>query len=157
MGVWRLVLAILGVLVVLYGIVNLFVHVPGQLLLWVALWLVAAVIIHHGVLSPLVIALSTLLRRAVPDRGRRYLQAALLTAMPVTVIAIPMIYRQGSQPPSKALLLQNFAANLGLLLGIIAGLCLVGYAIRVARDRNPPPPSHGNGSATTNIRPDSMS
>jgi hypothetical protein len=136
MGVWRLVLGILGVLAVLYGIVNLLVHIPGQLLVWVAVWLIAAVIIHHGVLSPLVVAVSFLLRRAISDRGRRYLQAALLTALPVTVIAIPMIYRQGSQPPSKALLLQNFTANLGLLLGIIAGLCLVGYAIRVARDRS---------------------
>ena len=139
MGLWRLVLGILGVLVVLYGIVNLLIHIPGQLLLWVAVWLVAAVVIHHGVLSPLVVAVSALLRRVIPDRGRRYLQAALLAAMPVTVIAIPMIYRQGSQPPSKALLLQNFTANLGLLLGLIAGLCLVGYAIRVARDRSPAP------------------
>ena len=137
MGIWRLVLGILGVLVVLYGIVNLLVHIPGQTLVWVAVWLIAAVIIHHGVLSPLVIAVSSLLRRVVPDRGRRYLQAALIMAVPVTVIAIPMIYRQGSQPPSKAMLLQNFTANLGLLLGIIGGLCLVGYAVRVARDRSP--------------------
>ena len=83
--------------------------------------------------------MSALLRRLVPDRGRRYLQAALIMAVPVTVIALPLIYRQGSQPPSKALLLQNFTANLGLLLGIIAALCLVGYAIRVARDRSPVP------------------
>jgi hypothetical protein len=137
MGLWRLVLGILGVLVVLYGIVNLLVHISGQTLVWVAVWLIAAVIIHHGLLSPVVIAVTSLVRRVVPDRGRRYLQAALITAVPVTVIAIPMIYRQGSQPPSKALLLQNFTANLGLLLGIIAGLCLVGYAIRVARDRSP--------------------
>jgi hypothetical protein len=137
MGVWRLILGILGVLVVLYGIVNLLVHLPGQSLVWLAVWLIAAVLIHHGVLSPLVIAVSSLLRRMIPDRGRRYLQAALIMAVPVTVIGIPMIYRQGSQPPSKALLLQNFTANLGLLLGIIAGGCLVGYAIRVARDRSP--------------------
>jgi hypothetical protein len=136
MGPWRLLLGILGVLVVLYGIVNLGVHVPGQSLVWLAAWLIAAVLIHHGVLSPVVIAVSSLLRRVVPDRGRRYLQAGLITAVPGTVIAIPMIYRQGSQLPSKALLLQNFTANLGLLLGIIAGLCLVGYAIRVARDRS---------------------
>jgi hypothetical protein len=134
MAAWRLIFAILGVLVVVYGIVNLVVHNPGQVVLWVAVWLVAAVLIHHGVLSPLVVAASWLLRRTVPDRGRRYLQAALITAVPVTVIAIPLIYRQGSQPPSKALLLQNFTANLGLLLGIIAGVCLVAYAIRVARD-----------------------
>jgi hypothetical protein len=137
MGLWRLILGILGVLVVLYGIVNLLVHIPGQSLVWLAVWLIAAVLIHHGVLSPLVIAVSSLLRRVIPDRGRRYLQAALITAVPVTVIAVPMIYRQGSQPPSKALLLQNFTANLGLLLGIIAGGCLVGYAIRVARDGSP--------------------
>ena len=133
MGAWRLVLGIFGVLVVLYGIVNLLVHIPIQTLAWVAVWLIAAVIIHHGLVSPAVIAVSSLLRRLIPDRGRRYLQAALITAVPVTVIAIPLIYRQGSQPPSKALLLQNFTANLGLLLGIIGAVCLIGYAIRVAR------------------------
>jgi len=137
MGYWRLVLAIVGVLIVFYGIVNLLVHIPIQTLAWVAVWLTAAVLVHHGLVSPVVVAVSTLLRRLIPDRGRRYVQAALITAVPVTLIAIPMIYRQGSQPPSKALLLQNFTANLGLLLGIIAALCLVGYAIRVARDRSP--------------------
>ena len=137
MGFWRLVLGILGVLVLLYGIVSLLIHIPIQTMVWVAVWLIAAVIIHHGLISPAVVSVSSLLRRMVPDRGRRYLQVALVTAVPVTVIAIPMIYRQGSQPPSKALLLQNFTANLGLLLGIIAVLCLVGYAIKVARDGSP--------------------
>ena len=137
MRIWRIVLEILGVLVLLYGLVNLGLHIPGPTLVWVAVWLVAAVLIHHGLVSPVVIAVSSLLRRLVPDRGRRYLQAGLIMAVPVTVIAIPMIYRQGSQPPSKALLLQNFTANLGLLLGVIAALCLVGYAIGVARDRSP--------------------
>ena len=136
MGRWRVILGILGLLAILYGIVNLLLHIPGQTLVWVAVWVIAAVLIHHGVLSPVVIAVSSLLRRVVPDRGRRYLQVALIMAVPVTVIAIPMIYRQGSQPPSKALLLQNFTANLGVLLTIIAGVCLVGYAIRVARDRS---------------------
>jgi hypothetical protein len=134
MGPWRLVLGLVGLLVLLYGIVNLLIHIPIQTLVWVAVWLIAAVIIHHGLISPIVVSVSSLLRRLVPDRARRYLQIALITAVPVTVIAIPMIYRQGSQPPSKALLLQNFTANLGLLLGIIAAACLVGYAIRVARD-----------------------
>jgi hypothetical protein len=137
MGRWRLVLGVVGVLVVLYGIVNLGVHIPLQTLAWVAVWLIAAVIIHHGLVSPVVIAVTSLLRRLIPDRGRRYLQAALITAVPVTVIAIPLIYRQGSQPPSKALLLQNFTANLGLLLGIIGAVCLVSYAIRVARNPSP--------------------
>jgi hypothetical protein len=136
MLIWRLVLGILGVLVLVYGLVNLGLHIPGSTLVWVAVWLVAAVIIHHGVVSPAVIGVSVLLRRMVPDRGRRYLQAALIAAVPILVIGIPMIYRQGSQPPSKALLLQNFTANVGFLLGLIAVGCLVGYAVRVARDRS---------------------
>jgi uncharacterized membrane protein len=134
MGRWRLVLGILGLVVLLYGMVNLLIHIPIQTLVWVAVWLIAAVVIHHGLVSPVVVSVSSLLRRLIPDRGRLYLQIALIMAVPVTVIAIPMIYRQGSQPPSKALLLQNFTANLGLLLGIIAAACLVGYAIRVARN-----------------------
>jgi hypothetical protein len=140
MGRLQLALGIVGVLVILYGIVNLLVHIPIQTLAWVAVWLIAAVIIHHGLVSPVVIAVSSLLRRLISDRGRRYLQVALIMAVPVTVIAIPMIYRQGSQPPSKALLLQNFTANLGLLLSIIAAASLVGYAIRVARGQ---PPTRG--------------
>ena len=134
MGPWRLILGLVGLLVLLYGIVNLLIHIPISTLVWVAVWLIAAVVIHHGLISPVVVSVSSLLRRLVPDRGRRYVQIALVTAVPVTVIAIPMIYRQGSQPPSKALLLQNFTANLGLLLGIIAAVSLVGYAVRVARD-----------------------
>jgi len=145
MGIWRLVLGILGLLVLLYGIVNLLIDVPIQTVGWVAVWLIAAVVIHHGLLSPVLVAVSSLLRRLLPDRGRRYLQVALVTAVPVTVIAIPMIYRQGSQPPSKALLLQNFTANLGLLLGIIAVLSLIGYAIKVTRDRSP---TRGGPSST---------
>jgi hypothetical protein len=137
MGVWRLIFGLVGGLVLLYGIVNLVVHNPIQTVVWVAVWLIAAVLIHHGLISPVVVSVSSLLRRLVSDRGRGYLQATLIMAVPVTVIAIPLIYRQGSQPPSKALLLQNFTANLGLLLGMIAAVSLVGYAIRVARDRSP--------------------
>ena len=139
MRAWRIILVVLGVSVLLYGIVNLGVHIAGPTLVWVAVWLIAAVIIHNGVVSPIVIGVTALLRRLVPDRGRRYLQAALITGVPLTVIALPMIYREGSQPPSKAMLLQNFTTNLGLLLGVIAALCLVGYAIRVARNRSPAP------------------
>ena len=118
-------------------------EVPLGNLLWLLVWLVVAVAVHDGVLSPLVVGLGWLLRRLVPDRGRRYLQVRVDHGGLVTVIALPMIYRRGSQPPSKALLLQNFTANLGVLLGIIAALFLVGYAVRVASDRSaaPDPPS----------------
>ncbi len=49
-----------------------------------------------------------------------------------------MIYLRGSQPAVKAMLLRNYGANLSLLIGIIAVVSLVLYAVRVARDRSPP-------------------
>ena len=80
------------------------------------------------------VGLGSLLRRFVPDRGRRYLQAALLMGALVTVVALPMIYLRGSQPPVKALLLRNYGLNLTLILGLIAAITLSLYALRVARN-----------------------
>jgi hypothetical protein len=137
---WRLILGAAGILVVVYGLVQLVVNVPASRLILVVAWLIGAVIIHDGILSPAVVGIGSIMRRLVPDRGRRYLQAALIMGAIVTLIAIPMIYRQGTQPPSKALLLQNFGANLTLLLGIIGAVLLIAYSVRVARDRSAEPP-----------------
>jgi hypothetical protein len=56
----------------------------------------------------------------------------------VTMIAVPMIYRAHTQPPAEALLLQDFCANLTVLLAAIGGGTLIAYASRVARDRSLP-------------------
>ena len=56
----------------------------------------------------------------------------------VSVIAVPLIYRAHTQPPAKALLLQDFGINLTVLLAAIGGGTLIAYAIRVARDRSLP-------------------
>jgi hypothetical protein len=143
MRIWRIVLGVLGISAATYGISQLLTHVPVQSLVLLALWLIAALIIHDGLLSPAVVGIGATLRRYVPDRGRRYLQFGLIMAAMVTVIAVPMIYRANTQPPSKALLLQSFGINLTVLLAAIGGVTLIAYAIRVARDRSlpgrPPP------------------
>ena len=135
MKVARIGLAVVGIVLVLYGAGRIVFSVPPPLLVLLGLWLVGALLIQHGVVSPLVVAVGLALRRLVPDRGRRFLQIGLIVAAMITAVAIPLILRQGTQPPAKALLLQNYAANLTLLLGLIAGVALVAYAVRVARDR----------------------
>jgi hypothetical protein len=152
---WRIVLAAAGILLGLYGLGRLFTQIPGYSLKWLAVWLIAALIIHDGILSPLVVAVGWLVRH-VPRRARRYLQAALIMAAMITVVAIPMIYLRNSQPVSKAILNQNYAGNLTLLLGIIGGLSLLAYAIRVARDQSPAasaPSAPDRGSALDPDRP----
>ena len=134
MKAWRIILAIAGILLGLFGVYRLFTEIPLSGLVALGVWLLAALLIHDGLLSPAVVGIGSLLRRFVPDRGRRYLQAALLMGGLVTVVALPMIYLRGSQPPVKALLLQNYGLNLTLVLGLIAVITLSLYAIRVARD-----------------------
>ncbi|HET9780050.1 MAG TPA: hypothetical protein VFP81_12280 [Propionibacteriaceae bacterium] len=138
MRVWRIVLGVVGIGIGTYGIGQLLTQVPRQTLVLLALWLIAALIIHVGLLSPAVVGVGAALRRYVPARGRRYLQFGLIMAAMVTVIAVPMIYRAHTQPPAKALLLQDFGINLTVLLAAIGGGTLIAYAIRVARDRSLP-------------------
>ena len=134
MRTWRIVLATAGILLLLYGAVSLLTNVDFGTLLLLALWLIGAVVIHDGIVSPLVIGVGWALHLFVPPRARRYLQGGLIAAALITVVAIPMIAQQGALPASKGLLQQNFGGNLSLLLGIVGAVSLLLYAVRVARD-----------------------
>jgi hypothetical protein len=131
---WRLGLGTAGILLGLFGVFRLVTQIPGADLVVLAGWLIGALVIHDGILSPAVAGIGWAISRVVPPRARRYVQAGLIMGALVTVIAIPMIYREGSQPKSKAILQQNFGGNLTLLLGIIAAVTLLAYAVKVARD-----------------------
>lgn len=135
MKAWRIILVAAGIGLGLFGAFRLLTQIPVANLVVLAVWLAAAIVIHDGLLSPAVVGLGWLLRRHVPDRGRRHLQVALVVAGMVTVVAVPMIVLRGSQPPAKALLLQNYGLNLTVLLALVAVVTLALYAVRVARDR----------------------
>jgi hypothetical protein len=135
---WRIALAVAGVALAAFGVFRLVTEVRPSHLLILALWLAAALIIHDALLAPSVVGGGWLLRRFVPDRGRRYLQLALIMIALVTVIAVPMFFLRGSQPAAKALLLRNYGANLIMIIGVIAVISFISYAARVARDRSAP-------------------
>lgn len=146
----RYALAAAGLALGLFGVFRLVTQIPVADLVVLFFWLVGALIIHDGLLSPLVVTIGAGIARTIPPRARRYVQGGLVAAVAATVIAVPMIYRRNSQPPVKAILRQNFAANLAWLLAIIAVLSLVGYAIAVARSRRD---STAGRTSTVNERP----
>lgn len=135
----RRAFAALGLALLAYGVARLFLVVAWTDLLLLMIWMVAAVAIHDGLVSPLVLGVGAVLRRFVPDRGRRHLQAALITGAMITVVALPMIHLEGSQPPEKAILLQHYGLNLTAVLAVVAVVTLGLYAWRVARARRPAP------------------
>jgi hypothetical protein len=133
----RIALAVAGLLLGCYGVFRLVTEVPHAKLIVLVFWLIGALVIHDGILSPLVVSISWVLARVVPPRGRRYVQFALIAGALVTVIALPMIHRQKVGPANKAILRQNFSVNLTIILAVIAVLTLAAYAVRIARDRVP--------------------
>ena len=130
----RRAFAAAGLALLVYGIARLFLVVAWSDLFLLLVWMVGVTAVHDGLLSPLVLGVAAVLRRWVPDRGRRYVQLALIIGALITVIAVPMIYLEGSQPPEKAILLQHYGVNLTVVLGLVAIVTLALYAVRVARD-----------------------
>ena len=143
----RWLTGVAGAGLALFGVFRLLTEIPALSLLGLAGWLVAALVLHDGMLAPLTAAVGAVLTRHVPPRLRRYLSGGLVTAAAVTVIALPLIARAGSQPPQKALLRQNYAVNLAILLGLVAGGAAVLYLLRVLRDHRASD-TNGRPSAT---------
>ena len=131
----RVVIGAAGGLLAAYGVLRLLTEVPGEDLLALALWLAGALVLHDAVLSPGIVGLGVVLRR-VPARARTYVQGALIAGGMVTVVAIPLIYLTGSQPPAEVILEQDFGANLAVLLGVISVVAVLAYVRRLAHDRS---------------------
>ena len=131
---WRISLAVAGLLLGLFGAMRLLTEVPIDMLVVLAIWMMAAIVIHDGVVSPLVVSVGWALARWIPPRARRYVQFTLFVTALVAVIAIPLAYREDTQPRAESMLLQNYLGNLTLLAALIAAFSLLAYAIHVAND-----------------------
>ncbi|MEO7981256.1 MAG: hypothetical protein ABI807_10240 [Sporichthyaceae bacterium] len=131
---WRRVLGGAGVLLLGYGGLQLVTGNSVADLLSLAVWLVAAVAIHDGLVSPTVLGAGALLHR-LPPGPRRFAQAGLVVGAMLVVIAVPLIHREGTQPESKALLLRDYGANLAVLLSLVAVVSVVAYVVHVVRAR----------------------
>jgi hypothetical protein len=131
----RVVIGAAGVLLAAFGAFRLQTEIPAGDLLWLAVWLAGALVLHDAVLSPGIVGVGILLRR-VPARPRTYVQGALIAGGIVTVVAIPLIHRAGTQPAAEVLLEQDFRANLTVLLAVISLVAVLAYLYRVTSERS---------------------
>jgi hypothetical protein len=131
----RVVLGAAGGGLAMFGAFRLVSEVPVRNLVVLAVWLAAAVVLHDAVLAPAIVGIGLLLRK-VPPRARAYVQGTLVAGGLVTVSAIPLILRAGSQPRAKALLEQDFGGNLTVLIGVITMVALTSYLLRFVRERH---------------------
>jgi type IV secretory pathway VirB2 component (pilin) len=116
----RLAIGSLGVLGIGWGLVNLLLIHSKSNPVHLAIWLAAAAVLNDVVLVPIIGIVGLLAVRWTPRRIRAYVQGGLIAAGMATAIAIPLAYRQDTQPRSKALLQQNYLGNLAVIVAVIA-------------------------------------
>jgi hypothetical protein len=123
-----------GAVLIGWGALRLLTEIPSGDLIALASWLAVAVAVHDGVFAPLTALAGILLNRFVPDRARRFVSGALVAGVGITAIAVPLVLREGTQPPAKALLRQDYGRHLAWLWVVIGVVAAALYVTRVVRD-----------------------
>jgi hypothetical protein len=131
----RWCVGLLGLIMLGYGIWRIFDFSNATQPKELAKWMIAALVLHDGILSWLIVGAGWGLRRFVPGRERAYVQGGLITAGLVTIVALPLIYRRGHSQPGQALLERNYLVNLAIIYGAIALVTVTAYLISTSRDR----------------------
>lgn len=119
----RIVAGVLGLALMAVGATLL---LTGGQLKDVALWLAGAIVLHDGIIAPLVLGVGLLLA-AVPARGT--VRGALVVAGCLTMIALPPLLRPGA-PTNPSALPLDYLRNWLLLLAAVAVVTGVVPAVR---------------------------
>nr|WP_093879062.1 hypothetical protein [Streptomyces sp. TLI_105] len=128
MSVLRYGLGALGVALVGLG-AWLVVAEPDPL--GVLVWLAGALVLHDGILAPLVLAVGLLL---VGRRRRGLLRGALLVAGSVVLVTLPLLVRPGA-PPNPSALPLPYGRNLAIVLVAVTVVTGVRVAVQRWRER----------------------
>ncbi|MFJ7269951.1 hypothetical protein ACIQV3_25510 [Streptomyces sp. NPDC099050] len=130
-----------SVRVLLGGAGLLLIAIGGRLLadlpdpLDVLVWMGGALVLHDGIIAPLVLA-AGLAVAAVPARG--LVRGALLTAGVLVLVTLPLLLRPGA-PPNPSALPLPYGRNLLLVLAAVAvaaGVMAAGGRWRRSRQRS---------------------
>jgi hypothetical protein len=145
----RLALGAVGVAMLAYGLWRIIDNASATQPLRLGGWLVAALVIHDGVVSFAVLGVGWLLSGGVPGRARAYVQGALITGALVSAVGVFLVYRHGRSAPGQSLLEQNYGLHMVMILLAIAVITGCAYALRVVRDRRAKQRSGAHHKSTT--------
>ncbi|HEX3732974.1 MAG TPA: hypothetical protein VHU91_08660 [Mycobacteriales bacterium] len=130
----RVILVGLGLVGLGVGLYGLWDYYPADVLIKIGKWLVAGLILHDGILVPLVLGIGTLVwwaTRRLPEAVGRIVTGGLIVGGVVSLLAAPAVWREGKSG-NPTILTQHYGHNLAwLLLGVgavTAGLAIAAWA-----------------------------
>jgi hypothetical protein len=136
----RIALGTLGVLGLTIG-GGLALSSLGLRSIRLALWLGVPVLLHDGVLVPLVLALGWLARRLLPQPAWGPAACGLVATGTLTALGGVVLVKPGADPTLPSLLDRNYWAGYALALAIVWTLTTLLAAARVRSARAHLPPS----------------
>ncbi len=114
----RLGLGALGLVATAYGlllVLDLGSGQPAAVLVWVVL----GVLVHDGVLAPLVVALGVLVVLSTSRSWRSPLVWALVVLGPLTLVAVPVLGRFGARSDNPTLLDRPYWAGYVVVAAVV--------------------------------------
>lgn len=134
----RLALGGLGFLVLLTGIWKVLHAVQPASYVWLAVWLLGAVVLHDGVLAPLLNVLRLGAHRGLgrlPEGALALLKAGFVVGGLLVLVVVPEIWAQHLGPANPTVLPGHYASSLLAVLGAIALATAVGVGVVSLRAR----------------------
>ncbi|MDH6235979.1 hypothetical protein [Cryobacterium sp. CG_9.6] len=144
----RLGLIVLGVGLLAWGCYVLFDTVRVNRISGVALWIVAAIILHDAILAPIVFMAGVLLRRAGQRVGGTVImvvQGFIVVGSIMSLIVVPAMVALNYKPDNPTVLPLNYGLNLAifwLVLVIIAAGLAAWFYSRTKRTNERPEIRH---------------
>lgn len=131
----RILLGVVGLAFIGYGVVRILQFPQISKPIALSEWLVAALIIHDGILVPVVTAVGFVVAKLVPSRARAYVQGGFIVASVVVLLALVLNHRHGHSAPGNALLTIDYVRSGVVLVVGVAVVCAALYVIEVLRHR----------------------
>jgi hypothetical protein len=127
----RILLALGGAALGLYG-VSLLWDNPGEVIVRIACWAAAGVVLHDFVFAPLCVALGFAGRRLIPRSWWAPIAVAALCSVVLALLAIPVYSRPGAHLDNPTVLDRNYPLGLLLSLAVVwQGVLLYLIAVRL--------------------------
>jgi hypothetical protein len=137
---WQVGLIVMGALLLALGGLVLVLDVGPSKFLGIAAWFAGAIILHDGILAPIVFGVSLLLRRAgkrIPFGALLIVQGAVVVGAITALLVVPQQLKRAIGTANPTILPLDYGVNLVVFAAVLVAvtvLVVLGY-LRRARTR----------------------
>jgi hypothetical protein len=140
----RIVLIVIGLAGLFLGAVIMVQKERPDQIVGVIVWIAAAIIVHDGILSPLLLLADVWMRRAgrrIPYAVLAIIQGGVVVGAIMSMLVLPEIYKKSLGTKNPTILPLDYGLNLALFWVAVAALTAAACALYLRRARRRTAPS----------------